>query len=252
MRNYLIVLSAACIMTACGNTGGTSQDPNNTKSGSAGGSQNGNNTGAQNGNNTSAQNGNNTSAQNGNSQNGNTAMPGANSVTGTVQGHALAAKSAIYATGQIASQNGNTNLLTLVISDQADPCTAITNNAHSKNSTSLTMVLLKGDSSGNTVAPTSGAYSMSSGDATSLMAGQGELFVDDATCTAVLTDAQATVNTGTLNITSTTVDGVAPLVGTFKFVVGSQNDNLSGTFNAVACPALLARAAGTTTGGTCQ
>lgn len=237
MRTFLLPTALALLFTACGaNSGsgpgtgtGKSQDANSTK----GSSQDGNSAMSQDGNNASGQ-------------------ATGTSVQGTVQGHALTPKSAIYTVGAVPSADGNTNILVLVISDQADACATVTQGAHTKNSTNLTFVLLKGNTTGNTVAPTSGTYNVSSGGATSLMAGQAELFSYDPTCTNTVPSDKGTVSTGTVSVTSTLVDGISPLTGAFSLTVGSQNERLSGTFNATACPGLMAIAISGSAGGACQ
>ena len=164
-------------------------------------------------------------------------VPGQAQFNGTVAGVTLTPRNALFA---LATQNGM-QILAVKISDQSDDCAEVTKNAHHPNATSF-WLRASGTSFANmtfTLAPDAGDGSTSTADFYQL----------DARCRSALSSDQSSATDGMVAFTM--VDATHAM-GTFSATVGSQQDTVSGTFSAVACPALSTLITAPDTERTCQ
>ena len=158
----------------------------------------------------------------------------------SIVGRALNFKAASFST--IVS-NG-LPLLVVKLSDQADDCTLVGNNARRGGSSTLVLALFKLDGQGHAPAPDVADYIITDRtnpqNNTTQPGGFGSASLSQftSTCEQQLADKQAVATSGTIHITALTSGADARAVGTFQLTIGTEGDKVSGSFDAVNCATL--------------
>lgn len=151
---------------------------------------------------------------------------GAATFDGTIRKTSFNPTNAIFALGKGA--NGVTQLA-IKLSDQADDCAVVTAGAHRSGAESL-WIRIEGAAAN---APT-----VTLGDATrSGTQAYAQFYVLDSNCVTTLSAAQAGSKSGTVDLQVGDPNGIA--TGQFTLTMGTQGDQVAGTFAAAPCPGLL-------------
>ena len=153
-------------------------------------------------------------------------------VNGTVSGNALNAKDAIF--GVLDDQS-----LVILIGEHDSLCSAIAGNAHFANASALALRILRHDSAGNPLPIVPGKYSVTTNEVVEEMPAQAaaaRFLRTGPDCAGVLSDDQSVAISGTVTIDS--VESGKDARGSFDIKVGTQADELTGSFDAGYCEAL--------------
>lgn len=155
-------------------------------------------------------------------------------MSGTVAGIKLDVNSVVYVDDK--DSNGNLVGIAVLLTDQPDICKTLQGGNVPQGMTSLSLSLLRLDSSGKPLVPTVQAYGVFAPSDLPTMAGEYAVATFahlDSTCKNTLTDAQSTGTSGAVRLNAITLEGSAR--GGFDVSVGSQSDEVSGSFDAVFC-----------------
>ena len=158
--------------------------------------------------------------------------------TGTVQQTALVPASAIFA---VVTASDGSQTLAVKLSDQADDCAEVTNNAHHANSNSF---WLRAD--GSTFA--NAAFQLS-GENSDSSASTATFYALDNTCSDTLADTASWATSGKVTFAAVSAQTAS---GTFNAAIGAQSDQVSGSFTATVCPALATLITAPDTMRTCE
>lgn len=163
------------------------------------------------------------------------ACGGPGSVNGTVSGHSLAVSDAVYADINVAG--GIVGVIFL--SDHAGMCDEIKANRQPKNLTYLAIALTNFDASHKTLPLAEGEYTVSGANG---MVALVNYNWTDSSCQTKLTAGQSNGKSGLIKLTHFS-DGT-DAAGTFDVTIGSQNDHVTGSFDAPNCNADLSNLGG--------
>lgn len=161
-------------------------------------------------------------------------LSGCNSFNGTVNGIPLSIKDAMF--GLLKDDAGKSAGLLVIVADQPNICDKLKANREPKNSTSMTFVLFNIGDMGQ-LAPSTGDYTMTSslGATSRGNVGIAQFSKSDGNCTATLQDKNSSAQSGLVKISSLNSSAGGTASATFDITVGSQNDKVTGSFNANYC-----------------
>jgi|CXWL01.1.fsa_nt_gi hypothetical protein len=167
------------------------------------------------------------------------ACGGAGSVNGKVAGNALSVVDSAFL---LFKENNKITSAAVILSDKPNLCTTAKANRDTKNSTYLIIGLYRyvDDGAGglSPVSPDVGDYSVVQPTRAGTYA--GALFgKSDASCTTTVGATQSAAQSGTVKVTAFKPEANGSAVGTFDITVGTQNDKVTGSFNALFCDVAL-------------
>ncbi len=168
----------------------------------------------------------------------NTTTVGPATFTGTVRNIALMPASAIFV---VVPLSDGTQTLSVKLSDRADDCAEVTNNAHHANSNSFWLRAV-GSAFANAAFNLAG---QSSDNSTST----ATFYALDNTCSDTLPDGASWATSGTVTFAAV---GAQTASGTYSATIGAQSDQVSGSFTATLCPALATLITAPDTPRTCE
>ena len=151
-------------------------------------------------------------------------------VSGTVSGNALNAKDAVFGVQD--------EQLYLFIGEHDALCSAVASNAHFANASALALALKSQDGSGNPMPIVPGKYAVVTPDNfdAAATAAFARFLRTGPDCADVLSDDQSYAISGSVTIDS--VENGKDARGSFDIKVGTQADELTGSFDAGYCEAL--------------
>lgn len=163
------------------------------------------------------------------------ACGGAGSVNGKVAGNQLSVVDSAFL---LFKDNNKIVSAAVILSDKPNLCTTAKANRDTKNSTYLIIGLYRyvDDGAGGLtpVSPDVGDYSVTQVTRAGTYAG-GLFGKSDAACQTTVGATQSAAQSGTVKVTTFKPEANGSAVGTFDITIGTQNDKLTGTFNAQFC-----------------
>ena len=169
-----------------------------------------------------------------------------NTFSGTVKGNTFTPVSAIYAPLTLRGFR----FVLVQVSDQADPCALLRANKKVKSSTSFLFALYRLGPNVESLPVLPTTYTMEDEPVRAGAYGFASFSKLDATCTPLLTEAEADATSGAVQLVSL---GEASAEGQFLMSIGLQGDAVSGRYKAKLCLELAAKVTSTdTTPPTCE
>lgn len=177
------------------------------------------------------------------------ACGGGGSMNGKVDGHSLAVGDTLFAIGPSLYSN-TVQALWIIMSSTGNTCDDIAANKTHKNMSELALTVFMVPPSGGTPSPPSpAAYPAQSVEsittldapAASTPVAWAAFSMTDGTCQQVYQGAAGSkvgATGGTVDVKSFNAVSGGVATGTYKLVMGSQGDKISGDFAATYCPAL--------------
>jgi hypothetical protein len=157
------------------------------------------------------------------------------SFSGTIVGTPLSVQDVIFAV--LKTEQGKSAGMFVLMSDKPNMCASLKANREPKNATAVMFQLLRISANAEILAPEIGDYTVKP-----LVAGSGagnyaySVFAKtDANCTEALSATNVVGQSGIVKVTALKAEANGTAAGTFDITYGTQNDKVTGAFNASYC-----------------
>lgn len=169
----------------------------------------------------------------GNTGGGTETITGTGTFQGSVAGNALPVQDVFAVTLDPPDRSFVGTIIGLGI--KPNLCSQVKSLAQFKNTNLFDIILIEIDSQGNSVSPTAGLYTVTSAATGSGRHAFASFATLNAACVNTLSDSSSFAKSGTVQVTQ--LDGFTGgrVAGTFQMTVGSQQDPVSGWFDAALC-----------------